>query len=82
MEILGKNETLKVRTNIEGTPVYIVRETKRERIIRIYYREHGSEKDVDHLRKSYVTVRTSKGRTYDMYREAISKAWCINKIYD
>jgi len=51
MEILGKNETLKVCTNIEGTPVYIVRETKRERIIRIYYREHGSEKDVDHLRK-------------------------------
>lgn len=82
MENLGKNEALKVRTNIEGTPVYIVREAKRESIIRIYYREHGSEEDVDHLRKSYVTVRTNKGRTYDIYREAISKTWCISRIYD
>jgi hypothetical protein len=77
-----KKETLKVRTNIEGTPVYILSEAKRERIIRIYYREHGSEEDVGHLHKSYLTVRTSKGRTYDIYREAISKNWCINRIYD
>ena len=82
MENLSVIDTLKVRTNIEGTPVYILNEAKRERIIRIYSREHGSEEDVNHLHKNYITVRTSKGRTYDIYREAISKTWCISRIYD
>ena len=81
MEQIDERESVKIRTNIEGTPVYIVRKAKRERIVRIYRTEEVSNKEEDKRYSNYATVKTNMGYTYDIYKEGTTKAWCVSRIY-
>jgi hypothetical protein len=77
-----KKEPLRVSTNIEGTPVGITMNAKPERITRIYQHWHGSAEGTCGSSRAYYKIRTSKGCIYDIYRESLSQAWHISKIYD
>ncbi len=77
-----RKETLRVSTNIEGTPVSLVRDAKPERITRIYQQWHRPAEDSGDSNRTYFKIRTSKGVIYDIYREGLSRAWHISRVYD
>jgi len=76
-----KKEQLKVSTNIEGTPVCIVRDAKPERVIRIYQQWHRPAEAPCDSGRTYYKIRTSKGIICDIYRESLSHAWHISQVY-
>jgi hypothetical protein len=77
-----KKEQFKVSTNIEGTPVGIVRDAKPERITRIYQQWHRPAEALCDSSRTYYKIRTSRGLICDIYREGLSQAWRISQIYD
>jgi len=81
MKQLKDKEALKVRTNIEGTPVAIINNMRPENIVRIYDKWCNEEGNDSQRRRNYFKVRTNRGIIYDIYREEISKQWYIGKTY-
>jgi len=74
---------IKVRTNIKGTPVSLVRNGRSERVARVYQQWRaidewwGEETD-----RHYFTVGTSSGLVCDIFRDAGRKSWFMSKIHD
>ena len=81
MKSLRNKETLKVYTNIEGTPISITTEMRSERIVRIYDTWRSHDGNDDEKGRCYFKIRTNKGLICDIYREEMSKDWYIGKIY-
>ena len=82
-KLLEKPEELKVTANFEGTPVTIARDGKTERVSRIYQQWQATEQLFDQdIPKNYFRIRTSRGATYDIYRDTISGTWYLGRVYD
>ena len=82
-KLLEKPEELKVTANIEGTPVTVARDGKVERVTRIYQQWQATEQLFEQeIPKSYYRIRTSKGTTYDIYRDSVSGSWYLGRVYD
>jgi hypothetical protein len=80
---LQKAEEIKVTTNIAGVPVGLSRNARRERVAAIYERWRLSDewwgKKVE---RDYFRVMTSAGSVFDIYRDAASNRWYLDRIHD
>lgn len=74
-KLLEKPEEIKVSSNIKGMPLSLVRNGRREKIIRIY--QHWQEGQ-----RNYFTVKSSTGLACDIYHEIATKLWYLSKIHN
>ncbi len=82
-KLLEKPEELRVNANIEGTPLTIARDGKIERVTRIYQQWQATEQLFEQeILKNYFRIRTSRGGTYDIYRDTVSGFWYLGRVYD
>lgn len=75
--LLEKLEEIKVRANIEGTPLSLTRNGKSEKITRIYEHWQGEE-----VQRDYFRIKTSKGLACDIYHDTVANLWYLTRIHD
>lgn len=80
---VGRPPEIKVRTNISGVPVGLVRNGRSEKVTAIYERWRVADEwwgeDVE---RDYFRVRTSAGLVCDIFRDRTSNCWYLSKIHD
>jgi len=80
---LEKAQELKVTTNIAGVPVSLTRNNRLERVAAIYEHWRLSDEWWDKkVERDYFRVRTSTGIVFDIYRDAMSNRWYLDRIHD
>lgn len=81
--LLEKPEELRVRVNVQGVPLTIVRDGEKLRITKVYEQWRVTEewwgKEVS---RNYFKVKTNKGLVYDIYRDMPGGNWYLSKVYD
>jgi hypothetical protein len=81
--ILEKPEELRVRVNVRGMPLTLVRDGEKERVTKVYEQWRVTEewwgKEIS---RSCFRVKTSKGLVYDIYRDTFNDCWYLSKVYD
>lgn len=81
--LLEKPEELRVRVNMQGVPLTIVRDGEKLRITKVYEQWRVTEewwgKEVS---RNYFKVKTNKGLVYDIYRDMPGGSWYLSKVYD
>lgn len=74
---------IEVRANINGVPVSLVRNGRREKVTGIYERWRVADewwgKEVE---RDYFRIKTSAGLVCDIFRETTSGNWYLSKILD
>ena len=82
-KLLEKPEELKVTVNVQGVPLTLVRDGKKQRVTKVYQRwqvvEEWWGKEVT---RNYFRVKTSKGLVYDIYRDIPDGGWFLSRIHE
>jgi hypothetical protein len=80
---LEKPLEIRVRANIAGVPVSLIRNGRSEKVTAIYGRWRIADewwgKEVE---RDYFRVRTSAGLVGDIFRDTTSNRWYLSKILD
>jgi hypothetical protein len=81
--ILEKPEELKVRVNVRGVPLNMVRDGEKERITKVYEQWQVSEEWWGkEILKNYFRVKTNRSVVYDIYRDTLNDCWYLSKVHD
>jgi hypothetical protein len=81
--ILEKPEELKVRVNVQGVPLALVRNGESQRITKVYDQWRVAEEWWGkEILKNYFRVKTNKVLVYDIYRDTLNDCWYLSKVYD
>jgi hypothetical protein len=81
--ILEKPEELRVRANVRGMPLTLLRDGEKERVTKVYEQWRVTEEWWGkEITRSYFRVKTNKGLVYDIYRDMFNDCWYLNKVYD
>ena len=76
-------QPIKVNTSINGAPVSLVRNGRREKVVAIYQRWRAADRWWgEEVERDYFTVRTNTGLVCDISRDTGTKRWYLNKIHD
>jgi hypothetical protein len=82
-KILEKPEELKVRVNVQGVPITLVRNGESQRITKVYEKWRVAEEWWGReILKNYFRVKTNKGLVYDIYRDMLNDSWYLSKVFD
>ena len=81
-KLMEKPEEIKVTVNIDGVPVSLLRNAKRERITRIYDRWRVADQWRTKTERAYFRVKISRGLVYDIYHDIANNRWYLTKIHD
>jgi hypothetical protein len=74
---------IKVRTNIKGIPVSLVRKGRSERVARIYQQWRATDSWwAEEIERQYFMVGTTSGLVCDIFRDASRNSWFLSKIHD
>ena len=83
VRILEKPEELRVRVNVQGVPLTLVRDGEKQRITKVYEQWRVAEEWWGkEILRSYFRVKTNKGLVYDIYRDMFNDCWYLSKVYD
>lgn len=83
VKILEKPEELRVRVNVQGVPLNMVRDGEKQRVTKVYEQWRVAEEWWGkEILKNYFRVKTSKGLVYDIYRDTLNDCWYLSKVYD
>jgi len=81
--ILEKPEELRVRVNIQGVPLTLVRDGEKQRVTKVYEQWRVAEEWWGkEILKNYFRVKTSRDVVYDIYRDMLNDCWYLSKVYD
>lgn len=81
--LLEKPEEIKVSSNVNGIPLSLVRNGKREKITRIYQHWRVTEEwRGKEIQRHYFRIKTSKGLAGDIYHDIAANLWYLSKIHD
>jgi len=76
-------QPIKVTPSINGVPVNLVRNGRREKVVAIYQRWRAADRWWgEEVERDYFMVRTSTGLVCDIFRDATTKQWYLSKIHD
>jgi hypothetical protein len=82
-KILEKPEELKVKVNIQGVPINLVRNGESQRVTKVYEQWRVAEEWWGkEILKNYFRVKINKGQVYDIYRDMLNDCWYLSKVYD
>jgi hypothetical protein len=80
---LQRPSEITVRSNIDGVPVSLIRNGRREKVAAIYGRWRVADewwgKEVE---RDYFRIRTSAGLVCEIFRDTTSNRWYLSKIHD
>jgi len=81
--ILEKPEELRVRVNVQGVPLTLVRDGEKQRVTKVYEQWRVSEEWWGReILKNYFRVKTNRDVVYDIYRDMLNDCWYLSKVYD
>jgi hypothetical protein len=81
--ILEKPEELRVKVNVRGMPLTLVRDGEKQRVTKVYEQWRVTEEWWgEEISRSYFRVKTNKGLVYDIYRDTFNDCWYLSKVYD
>lgn len=76
-------QQIKVNTSINGAPVSLVRNGRREKVLAIYQRWRAADRWWgEEVERDYFMVRTNTGLVCDISRDTATKLWYLNRIHD
>ena len=80
--LLERPITIKVNTNIQGTPINVNVNGNTERVTRIYQNWVVSNRSSnENISKHYYRVRTNKSQVYDIYNDLSTCIWYLDRIH-
>jgi hypothetical protein len=81
--LLSKPQPLRVKTNVEGVPTSLVRKGRAERITEVHRRWRIADQWWEgEVAREYFMISTDRGLICDIYRDMITDAWYLSRIYD
>ena len=82
-KLLEKPEEIRVRSNVEGVPVGIIRGGKFERVKSIYQRWRvADEWWRQEIARDCFRIGTSSGLVGDIYHDMVANRWYLSRIHD
>lgn len=83
VKLLEKPEEIRVRSNVEGVPVGIIRGGKFERVKSIYQRWRvADEWWRQEIARDCFRIGTTSGLVCDIYRDMVANRWYLSRIHD